>query len=58
MRSVTDLLNRRWGAQYLLPVGIPNQNLAEQRIPLLNVMGFDQATRLYTYTVNENCGVL
>ena len=29
-----------------------------QRVPLLNVAGFDQATRRYAYTVNENLGVL
>jgi hypothetical protein len=41
-----------------LPVGISNQNPVVQRIPLLNVVGFNQATREYTYTVNENFGVL
>lgn len=29
-----------------------------QRVPLLNVVGFDQLTQRYTYTVNENFGVL
>jgi hypothetical protein len=29
-----------------------------QRLPLLNVVGFNQATKQYTYTVNENFGVL
>lgn len=53
-----NLLNRRWGAQALLPQGISNQNPVVQRLPLLNVVGFDPATRRYRYTVNENFGVL
>jgi hypothetical protein len=53
-----NLLNRHWGSQYVLPVGISNQNPVVQRIPLLNVVGFDQATQRYVYTVNENAGVL
>ena len=56
--NVANLLNRNWGAEYQLPVGISNQNPVVQRIPLLNIVGFDQATRQYTYTVNENFGVL
>jgi len=56
--NVANLLNRAWGAQYTLPVGISNQNPVVQRIPLLNVVGFNQATRQYVYTVNENFGVL
>ncbi len=56
--NVANLLNRRWGAEYQLPVGISNQNPVVQRIPLLNVSGFNQATRTYVYTVNENFGVL
>jgi hypothetical protein len=39
-------------------VGISNQNPVVQRIPLLNVVGFNQTTRQYVYTVNENFGVL
>lgn len=53
-----NLLNNDWGGQYLLPVGISTQNPVLQRIPLLNVVGFDQATQEYRYTVNENFGVL
>jgi hypothetical protein len=56
--NVGNLLNRRWGAESLLPAGISNQNPVVQRVPLLNVVGFDQAARRYTYTVNENFGVL
>ncbi len=56
--NVANLLNRRWGAEYQLPVGISNQNPVVQRIPLLNITGFSQASRSYVYTVNENFGVL
>jgi hypothetical protein len=56
--NLANLLNRNWGAEYQLPVGISNQNPVVQRLPLLNVVGFDQAAREYTYTVNENFGVL
>ena len=56
--NLANLLNHEWGAEYQLPVGISNQNPVVQRIPLLNVTGFNQATRAYTYTVNENFGVL
>lgn len=56
--NFANLLNPRWGSQLLLPVGISNQNPVVQRIPLLNVVGFDQTTRRYRYTVNENAGVL
>lgn len=56
--NVANLLNSEWGGEYQLPVGISNQNPVVQRVPLLNVVGFNQATRQYTYTVNENFGVL
>lgn len=56
--NLANLLNSHWGAEYQLPVGISNQNPVVQRLPLLNVVGFNQATRTYTYTVNENFGVL
>jgi hypothetical protein len=56
--NFANLLNSHWGAEYLLPVGISNQNPVVQRVPLLNVVGFNQATRQYVYTVNENFGVL
>jgi hypothetical protein len=56
--NVASLLNPNWGAEYQLPVGISNQNPVVQRVPLLNVVGFNQATRQYTYSVNENFGVL
>lgn len=52
------MLNKNWGAEYQLPVGISNQNPVVQRLPLLNVVGFNQATQQYAYTVNENFGVL
>ena len=53
-----NLLNSDWGGQYLLPTGISTQNPVLQRIPLLNVVGFDQVTQRYRYTVNQNFGVL
>jgi hypothetical protein len=56
--NVANLINHNWGAEYDLPVGISNQNPVIQRLPLLNVVGFNQATRQYVYTVNENFGVL
>ena len=56
--NVANLLNADWGGQYLLPAGISASNPVTQRLTLLNVVGFDQATRRYKYTVNENVGVL
>ena len=56
--NVANLLNRNWGAEYQLPGGISSQNPVVQRVALLNVVGFDQASRQYLYTVNENFGVL
>ena len=56
--NVANLVNRSWGAEYQLPVGISNQNPVVQRLPLLNVVGFDQAKKQYLYTVNENFGEL
>ena len=56
--NVANLLNSNWGAEYQLPVGISNQNPVVQRLPLLNVVGFNQTTKQYIYTVNENFGVL
>ena len=56
--NVANLLNPRWGGQYLLPQGISASNPTTQQLPLLNVVGFDQATRRYRYTVNESVGVL
>lgn len=56
--NVGNLLNRHWGAQYLLPVGISTQNPVVSRVPLLRVVGFDTAAQRYRYTVNETAGVL
>ena len=56
--NVGNLLNRRWGAQYLLPVGISSQNPVVNRVPLLRVVGFDPAAQRYRYSVNESAGVL
>ena len=53
-----NLLNRNWGAQYLLPVGISSQNPVVNRVPLLRVVGFDPVAQRYRYTVNETAGVL
>jgi hypothetical protein len=56
--NFANLLNSKWGGQYLLPQGISVSNPTTQQLPLLNVVGFDQATHRYRYTVNENVGVL
>lgn len=56
--NFANLLDRDWGGQYLLPQGISNQNPVVQRVPLLNVIGFDQVTQRYLYSVNESFGVL
>ncbi len=56
--NLGHLLNRRWGAQSLLPVGISAQNPVVNRVPLLRVVGFDPAAQRYRYTVNESAGVL
>jgi hypothetical protein len=53
-----NLLNSDWGGQALLPQGISASNPISQQLALLNVVGFDQATQTYSYTVNENVGVL
>ncbi len=53
-----NLLDRDWGGQYMLPAGISGQNPVIQRVPLLNLIGFDQATQRYLYSVNESFGVL
>ena len=46
--NLPNLLNSDWGAIYS----------AGSAQNLLNVTGFDQATRRYRYTVNQNAGVL
>ncbi len=56
--NLGNLLNHRWGAQYLLPVGISSQNPVVNRLPLLRVVGFDPLARRFRYTVNESAGVL
>ena len=56
--NFANLLDRDWGGQYPLPVGISNQNPVVQRVPLLHVIGFDPATERYLYSVNESFGVL
>lgn len=56
--NLANLLNADWGGQYLLPGGISASNAVQQRLTLLNVTGFDPATRRYRYSVNENVGVL
>ena len=56
--NFANLLNSDWGAEYQLPLGISNQNPVVQRLPLLNVTGFDKTTNRYIYTVNENFGAL
>ena len=53
-----NLINPAWGGQYLLPQGISASNPLSQQLTLLNVVGFDRATRRYRYSVNENVGVL
>jgi len=56
--NFANLLNSKWGGQNLLPQGISASNPTTQQLALLNVVGFDQATQRYRYTVNENVGVL
>ncbi|MEQ1856697.1 MAG: carboxypeptidase regulatory-like domain-containing protein [Longimicrobiales bacterium] len=56
--NFANLLNSDWGGQALLPQGISASNPISQQLPLLNVVGFDQLTQTYSYTVNENVGVL
>jgi Carboxypeptidase regulatory-like domain len=56
--NLANLLSSDWGGQYLLPGGISASNAVQQRLNLLNVTGFDPATRRYRYSVNENVGVL
>jgi Carboxypeptidase regulatory-like domain len=46
--NFANLLNKKWGSV---------QNLGGSQT-LLNVTGFDQVTRRYAYTVNQNAGVL
>jgi hypothetical protein len=53
-----NLVNRKWGAQYALPVGISSQNPVVNRIPLLRIVGFDATANRFRYTVNEQAGVL
>ena len=45
--NFSNLLNKDWGGSFLLG----NQNL-------LNITGFDQAKKIFTYTVNQNAGVI
>jgi len=56
--NFANLLNSKWGGQFLLPQGISASNPTTQQLQLLNVVGFDQAKKRYRYTVNENVGVL
>ena len=56
--NFANLLDPAWGGQYLLPQGISASNPVSQQLPLLNVVGFDQATRRYRYAVNEDVGAL
>ncbi|MCC6316595.1 MAG: hypothetical protein IT361_02800 [Gemmatimonadaceae bacterium] len=56
--NAANLINRRWGAQYVLPMGISSQNPVVNRIPLLRVTGFDPASSTFRYSVNEQAGVL
>ena len=41
--NAANLLDRRWGAEYLLLVGISSQNPVVNRVPLLRVVGFGAA---------------
>ena len=56
--NVANLLNPDWGGQNLLPQGISASNPISQQLALLNVVGFNQVTKRYAYSVNENVGVL
>jgi hypothetical protein len=56
--NFANLLSSEWGGQRLLPQGISASNPISQQLALLNVVGFDPATRRYRYTVNESVGML
>ena len=56
--NVGNLINRSWGAQYLLPAGISTQNPVVNRVSLLRVTGFDPTLKRYRYSVNESAGAL
>jgi hypothetical protein len=56
--NALNLVDSDWGAERQLPLGISSQNPIVNRINLLRIVGFDQATRRYTYAVNELAGVL
>jgi hypothetical protein len=56
--NFANLLNPDWGGQMPLPQGISASNPISQQLALLNVVGFNQLTKRYSYTVNENVGVL
>lgn len=56
--NALNAIDGDWGAERLLPLGISNQNPIVNRVPLLRIVGFDQATRRFRYTVNEQAGVL
>ena len=52
------MLSSKWGGQQLLRQGISASNPTTQQLPLLNVAGFEETTRRFRYSVNENVGVL
>jgi carboxypeptidase family protein len=56
--NALNLLDAHWGAERMLPLGISSQNPLNNRVPLLRIIGFDQAARRFRYSVNETAGVL
>lgn len=56
--NALNVIDARWGAERLLPLGISSQNPFVNRVALLRVVGFDPATRRFRYAVNEQAGVL
>lgn len=56
--NALNAIDSRWGAERALPLGISSQNPIVNRVPLLRIVGFDQATRRFRYAVNEAAGGL
>ena len=56
--NALNVIDANWGAERVLPLGISSQNPIVNRVPLLRIVGFDQTTRRFRYTVNEQAGVL
>jgi hypothetical protein len=56
--NALNTVNAHWGSERALPLGISSQNPIVNRVALLRIVGFDQATKRYRYAVNEAAGAL